>query len=177
MARAGAWDQARLEETGSSLCPERAQGWGSGFGHPQFFFPPPPPSPPSFPASWSHILTMDGMSPQWHQDPQSCIPAGPQRDAGMQGWSWDAAEGEVGSHLLHLLTPTTPTQSHPPAGLSWGWPGGEFWGGIPPFGAERSPHAAAPRPSQRQIPDIFFSFLCSQEIHFSWEVKVSPSSS
>lgn len=84
MARAGAWDQARLEETGSSLCPERAQGWGSGFGHPQFFFPPPPPSPPSFPASWSHILTMDGMSSQWHQDPQSCIPAGPPRDAGMQ---------------------------------------------------------------------------------------------
>lgn len=87
----------------------------------------------------------------------------------MQGCS----RGEMRSHLLNFRIPTAPSQSHLPVGGQ----DEDFGVESPLFGTERSPHATAPQPSQTQIPDIFFSFLCSQEIHFSWEVKVSRGSS
>lgn len=85
---------------------------------------------------------------------------------------------------LSFLTSTAPydhapCQSHPPAGTQMGVAMvGCFWGGNPSFWQPSAPHAMQCRqPSQTRIPDIFFSFLCSQEIHISWEVKVSPGSS
>lgn len=70
--------------------------------------------------------------------------------------------------------------------LPWGHPswhgcGSAFWEPLLLSATCQSPAqalgATVPQPSQTQIPDIVLSFPCSQEIHISWEVEVSPGSS
>lgn len=102
----------------------------------------------------------------------------------MQGMGWDAGDGvrcRRGRSPFGFPSPFWFSRS---AGTQLGVAvAGRFWGGNPSFPqppARAQPRRSEPRcrqPSQTRIPDIVLSFLCSQEIHISWEVEVSPGSS